>query len=122
MVKALEPSSCAAAAVGPKMSSPREPRQIDHTFDQRRFRSDDGQLHVGRGEVRQLLDGQHVDGDVLALGFSGGACIAGATYTLATRGSCATFQARACSRPPLPMISTFISLYQWRRAGSPLGG
>ncbi len=56
---------------------PARAEQIDHAFDQRRFRSDDGQLHVGRGKVRQLLDGQHVDGDVLALGFSGGACVAG---------------------------------------------
>src|SRR5690606_16596128 len=40
-------------------------------FYQRRFRANDGQLHVLLGEVGQLLDGQHVDVDVLALGFGG---------------------------------------------------
>src|SRR5699024_7782548 len=34
-------------------------------------------LHVLRGEVGQRLDVQHVDGDVLALGFGGGASVAG---------------------------------------------
>src|SRR5690606_30827090 len=34
----------------------------------------------------------------------------GATKTFSTRLSCATFQARACSRPPLPMISTFMGV------------
>ena len=33
-------------------------------------------MHVVLGEVRQLLDGQHVDGDVLALGLDGGAGVA----------------------------------------------
>jgi hypothetical protein len=46
----------------------------------------------------------------------------GATKTFATRESCATFQARACSRPPLPMIKTFITLSHWGRACGPLGG
>jgi hypothetical protein len=56
-----------------------------------------------------LLKGQHVDGDVLALGFNGGAGVARGDEDLLTRGSWATFQARACSRPPLPMIKTFMS-------------
>ncbi|MNJ80293.1 hypothetical protein D3C77_786200 [compost metagenome] len=34
----------------------------------------------------------------------------GAMNTFSTRLSCATFQASACSRPPLPMISTFMGL------------
>src|SRR5690606_40824277 len=51
--------------------------QVDDTGHQRRFRADDGQLHVLFREVRQLLDGQHVDGNVLALGFGGGARVAG---------------------------------------------
>ena len=33
----------------------------------------------------------------------------GATSTSSTRGDCAHFHARACSRPPEPMIRTFIS-------------
>src|SRR5690606_38591638 len=43
----------------------------------------------------------------------------GATKTFSTRLSCATFQARACSRPPLPMINTFISFSRWGRACGP---
>jgi hypothetical protein len=41
------------------------------------FRADDGQLHVLFGEVGQLLQGVDVDSDVFALGFSGGAGVAG---------------------------------------------
>src|SRR3990167_9067988 len=51
--------------------------QINHAFNQRRFRADDGQLHVLLGEIGQLLDGQNVDGDVLALGLNSGAGVAG---------------------------------------------
>ncbi|MDT4815202.1 hypothetical protein FQZ97_482260 [compost metagenome] len=51
--------------------------QVDHAFHQRRFRADDGELHVLLGEVGQLLQGQHVDGDVLALGFGSRAGVAG---------------------------------------------
>ena len=43
--------------------------QIDHASHQRHFRADDGQGNVFLGEVGKLLKGQHVDGDVLALGF-----------------------------------------------------
>src|SRR3990167_1165172 len=50
--------------------------QINHAFNQRRFRANDGQLHILFGEVSQLLNGQNVDGDVLALGFNGGAGVA----------------------------------------------
>ncbi len=50
--------------------------QVDDTGDQRYFRADDGQGDVFLGEVGQLLKGQHVDGDVLALGFNGGAGVA----------------------------------------------
>ena len=51
-------------------------KQINHAGNQRCFRTDVGQLHVLLGEVSQLLDGQYVDGDVLALGFNGGASVA----------------------------------------------
>lgn len=83
--------------------------QVDHPDDQWCFRADDGQVDVFLGKVGQLFQGAYVDGDVLALGFNGGAGVAGATKTFSTRGSWATFQARACSRPPLPMIKTFMS-------------
>lgn len=50
--------------------------QVDDAFDQWCLGADDGQLHIGSGEIGQLLDGQYVDGDVLALGFGGGAGVA----------------------------------------------
>lgn len=50
--------------------------QVDHTDNQRCFRADDGQVDVFLGEVGQLLQGAHVDGDVLALGFNGGTGVA----------------------------------------------
>ena len=76
MAKAFEPSSCAAAWVAEAVQVAAA-EQVDHAFDQRRFRADDGQLHVLFGEVRQLFDGGDVDGDVLALGLGGGAGVAG---------------------------------------------
>jgi len=39
----------------------------------------------------------------------------GATITSRTRGDCASFQAKACSRPPLPITSTFITLPRLRK-------
>ncbi|MNS94117.1 hypothetical protein D3C72_1283230 [compost metagenome] len=50
--------------------------QINNASDQRHFRADDGQGNVFLGEVGQLLKSQYVDGDVLALGFDGGASVA----------------------------------------------
>ncbi|MNZ68661.1 hypothetical protein D3C78_869310 [compost metagenome] len=50
--------------------------QVDHADDQRCFRADDGQVDVLLREVSQLLQGAHIDGDVLALGFNGGAGVA----------------------------------------------
>src|SRR5690606_41731713 len=47
-----------------------------HPLHPRRFRTDDGQLHILLGEARELLDGQHVDGDILALGLACGTGIA----------------------------------------------
>ena len=51
--------------------------QVDDTGNQRHFRTNDGQGNVFLGEIRQLFQGQHVDGDVFALGFNGGAGVAG---------------------------------------------
>src|SRR5471032_3351496 len=51
--------------------------QVDDASHQRHFRTDDGQGHILLGEISQLLKGQHVDGDVFALGFNGGAGVAG---------------------------------------------
>src|SRR5205814_4224375 len=41
----------------------------------------------------------------------------GATNTFCTRGLCASFQASACSRPPAPTTSSFISVTEVAHAG-----
>src|SRR5258708_12059552 len=41
----------------------------------------------------------------------------GATNTFCTRGLCASFQASACSRPPAPMTSSFMSVSEVPHAG-----
>src|SRR5260221_6723952 len=41
----------------------------------------------------------------------------GATNTFCTRGLCASFQASACSRPPAPMTSSFMSVPEVAHAG-----
>src|SRR5688572_18581586 len=41
----------------------------------------------------------------------------GATNTFCTRGLCASFHAIACSRPPLPMTRSFISMSEMPDAG-----
>src|SRR3954463_13427311 len=41
----------------------------------------------------------------------------GATKTFCTRGLCASFHASACSRPPDPMTSSFISVPEVAHAG-----
>ena len=51
--------------------------QINNTCYQWHFRADDGQGNILLGKIGQLLQGQHVDGDVFALGFDGGAGVAG---------------------------------------------
>jgi hypothetical protein len=45
-----------------------------------------------------------------SFGSSAVPALPGATNTRSTRASCAHFQAKACSRPPPPTMSTFIGL------------
>src|SRR3954468_23446194 len=45
----------------------------------------------------------------------------GATKTFCTRGLCASFHASACSRPPDPMTSNFISMPEVAHAGEQHG-
>ncbi|CAI8927047.1 hypothetical protein EMIT0P218_40030 [Pseudomonas sp. IT-P218] len=109
LVKAFEPSSWAAPAVGPKQSRPRErnrsttpatsgtsgPTMVRETFFSAKSAS------CSRASTSMATFSHLASMAVPAL--------PGATNTFCTRGSWATFQARACSRPPLPMIKTFIS-------------
>ena len=81
---------------------------VDDALRQRLFRADDGQADLFLlGEADQGVEVVDVDGDVDAV--LGGAGVAGgAVNTRSTRGDWASFQTRACSRPPLPMTRTFM--------------
>ena len=104
--KSFDDSSCAAACVGPKIFRP-SARKASTTpaASGASGRPQSCRLFV-LGQRKPLLDvvGQRI----LAVGFSSGAGIAGATITFCTRSLCASFQASACSRPPEPMTRTFM--------------
>ncbi|MCY1534913.1 hypothetical protein D9M68_702970 [compost metagenome] len=109
-MKALEPSSWAAPAVGPKMSRPRErnrsttpatsgasgPTMVSCTF----FAAKSASCSSASTSMATF---SHLASVAVP-------ALPGATKTFSTRGSWATFQARACSRPPLPMMSTFMGV------------
>ena len=52
---ALEPSSCAASAVGPNADDPRLDAAVDEAGDQRDLRPDDDEVDPGRGDRRRVL-------------------------------------------------------------------
>ena len=58
LAKALEPSSCAAIARGPKMRRPARAEVVDHARDQRHFRADHGQRRSfsSLGQFQQSID------------------------------------------------------------------
>src|SRR4051812_19430968 len=109
LVKALEPSSCAGAFLGPKHFSPAlsnssttpmtsgasGPTIVKSTCSERASFTRPGTSSAATLTLRTL-----------------GSCavpaLPGATRTSVTRGEEAHFQANACSRPPDPMISTRI--------------
>jgi hypothetical protein len=104
----LLPSNWAAAFEGPKTPQLGFLKGIDDAVRQRRFRADDGQVDVlGAGELDQPLP---VAGrDVHVLGIQRRPRVAGRDEDAPDPPAlCDNFQANACSRPPLPITSTFI--------------
>ena len=82
LANALLPSSCAAAADGPKTRNPRVAQDVGHAGDEGGFRADDdevdgeavrdGEDRVGVGDVGQrLATGDHVDARVAGGGHDG---------------------------------------------------
>src|SRR5690606_21425953 len=114
LVKAFEPSSWAAAAVGPKMSRPRARNRSTTPFTS----GASGPTMVSCTFCAAKSASCSMASTSMAT-FSHLASVAvpalpGATKTFSTRLSCATFQARACSRPPLPITNTFIvTILRW---------
>ncbi len=80
---------------------------IDDSGGQRALRADDGQPHVVvPGEADQ---GRKIVGRIGTFSPSMSVpALPGATKTRSARGLCEIFQARACSRPPLPTMRTFM--------------
>ena len=114
LAKALDASSCAAASRGaedsaaprpearPRCPPPAAPpaRPRSGRSPSRRAKAISPAKSFSQGEVRNRRRRTFaLPGSVPPL--------PGATQMRPTRGDCASFQARACSRPPLPMIRTF---------------
>src|SRR6266850_5196536 len=110
LAKALEPSSRAAAWLGPKHFSPRAanasttpatsgasgPMMARSTCSEAASRTSPATSSAATFTLR-TLDSPAVP------------ALPGATSTAATRGEAAHFQASACSRPPPPTIRTFMT-------------
>src|SRR5256884_3825361 len=116
LAKALEPSSRAAALLGPKHLSPRAanastapatsgasgPMMVRSTCSEAASCTSPATSSAATFTLRTLASAA-----VPAL--------PGATSTLVTRGEAAHFQASACSRPPAPTMRTFMAPHEIER-------
>src|SRR3569623_928255 len=122
LAKAFAPSSCAAACVGPKQRScaarnrsttPRTSGASGPTMV--------SAIALSRANCSSSSIASAAIATFSTLASRAVPALPGATYTLSTRGDCAAFHARACSRPPPPMINTIMSssdrraLFGWQR-------
>ena len=108
LVKPFEPSSRAAALVGPKVRKPAASMIVDDAGDQRIVRADHHEVD------RELLAERHhrrVVGDVDRTHSASCAmpALPGAHQSLVVSGEAAIFQASACSRPPEPRRRMFMA-------------
>src|SRR5690606_1447170 len=107
-VKAFEPSSCAAAAPGPKQRKPAPAKRSATPAT----RGGSGPTIV-RSARSASASSTSASTSVAAtatfrvFGSRAVPALPGATRTSRTSGDCAAFHAIACSRPPPPMIRTF---------------
>ena len=107
LAKALEPSSCAASADGPKQPRCPPSRTASATpATSGASGPDHDQVDAERGrQAGDRLPVERVDG--VQRRDRGDARVAGAACTSSTSGSRASARARACSRPPVPMTRIF---------------
>ena len=109
-MNAFEPSSCAPSARGPKHLSPAASKRSTMPRDERHLGSDD--RRSATCSLPREVD-RAPSKSVTAIGtlrvFASPPCrrYRARTSTSLTFGDCASFQASACSRPPLPMTRTF---------------
>ena len=124
--KALDDSNCAACRLGTPNAKPVFLKQIDDPQSQGIIRPDDGQidpLFGGEGEQGGRSSAamfRHCASEPLEERNSAAMpALPGAHHKRLTRGDCASFQTKACSRPPEPMTRIFT---RWIEAGRrPLG-
>src|SRR5690606_8111302 len=109
LAKALLPSSCAAAAVGPKMRWPAARKRSTTPATSGCSGPTTVTLTPSRS-TRATRPSRSVAPTSTLRHFASVAvpALPGATSTCETRGDCASFHANACSRPPPPMTRTFI--------------
>src|SRR5688500_3222112 len=120
LAKSLEDSSCAAARVGPKIFSP---------VSRNASTTPAASAASGPTTVTWMFSflANATSSATPATGtFSRPFSVAvpplpGATYTTWMRGLCASFHAIACSRPPEPMTSSFMSMPEVAYAGKQHG-
>ena len=125
-MNAFEPSSCAPCRTRSEALQARGLEAVDDAGDERHLGADDRQrdaLALVRASTSavEIRDGY---GHVARLRLASPCrrCRA-RTSTSLTRGDCASFQASACSRPPLPMTKTFtasLRAIQWRKCRMPV--
>ena len=90
-------------------SGRRAAKRVDHARGERRFRTDDRQRDATRAARIRPGPGSRCCAILMTPGSRAVPALPGATKTCDTRCDCAIFQARACSRPPPPMTSSFIA-------------
>ena len=110
LVNALEPSSCAAAAVGPKQR-----RSASMKRSTRPATSGASGPTIVRSTFSRLAKASSASASSAAMATlltpasRAVPAFPGATKTCETAGDCAHFQASACSLPPLPITRTFMA-------------
>src|SRR5580658_10788923 len=111
LAKALEPSSCAQRALGPKHFNPAAWKAS--TMPSTKGASGPTMVRSTRSRWARLTSAAMSSAATATLRTFGSAALPalpGATSTAATRAAAAHFHASACSRPPPPTISTFIAV------------
>src|SRR5436190_7635456 len=107
LANAFELSSSAAALVGPKMRRPCA-RKMSTAPAASAASGPTTVRSIFSSTANRASSPRSVMATFLRCGSSPVPALPGATKTASTRSPCASFQASACSRPPLPMTSAFM--------------
>src|SRR5664279_1262693 len=120
LANAFELSSSAAALVGPKMRKPRA-RKMSTAPAASAASGPTTVRSIFSSTAKRASSSRPVIATFFRFGSSAVPALPGATNTDCTRAPCASFQASACSRPPPPMTSTFMTASAAARSLGHLG-